>query len=450
MKPRSSLKISVSGVRGVVGESLTPQIAAKFAQAFGSYLGGGAIVVGRDTRPTGPMLQHAVTSGLMSVGCEVIEVGVCPTPTILFLVKQLRANGGVAITASHNPVEWNAMKFIGEGGLFLDAQEATEMLDVYHQSDFRIVSEARLRQPRSLSKPPESHLSRILSVVDVAAVRKRKPRVVIDCCNGAAAPYDAEFLKSLGCDATLINAEPTGVFARGPEPIPQNLEMLCAAVKQHKADVGLAQDPDGDRLAIVDEQGRPIGEDYTLAFGAKLVLSKKKGAVVCNLSTSRVVEDVAREAGCEVRYAKVGEINVTQELLHCGAVLGGEGSGGVIWPEVHPCRDSFVAIALVLELVSQSGKSVSQLVAELPSYEIVKDKLQSDAEQTRRILRRLRQEFADKKLSLVDGVRIDFERSWVNVRPSNTEPIVRITAEAPTREEAAKLAARFKAICQNA
>ena len=448
MRSRSSLKISVSGVRGVVGESLTPQIAATFAQAFGSYGGGGTIIVGRDTRPTGLMMQQAVTAGLISVGCEVVEVGICPTPTILFLVKQLGAAGGVAITASHNPVEWNAMKFIGAGGLFLNSNQATEMLDVYHQSDFRIVPESRLKPARSLANPVESHVAKILSLIDVAAIRKRKLRVVLDCCNGAAAPYDAEFLKSFGCDFVLINAEPTGIFARGAEPVPQNLGLLCDAVKRERADIGFAQDPDGDRLAIVDEQGRPIGEDYSLAFAAKYVLARKKGPVVMNLSTSRTVADVAAAAGCEVRLTKVGEINVTQELLDCGGVIGGEGSGGVIWPDLHPCRDSFTAMALVLALLAESGKSVSQLVAGLPRYEIVKDKVSGSGEQARRMLRHVREKFADRKMSLVDGIRIDFERAWVGLRPSNTEPIVRIVAEAPSREEAAKLVAEFKALCQ--
>lgn len=448
MKPRSSLKISVSGVRGVVGESLTPQIAATFAQAFGSYVGAGAIVVGRDTRPTGVMMQQAVTAGLISVGCEVIEVGVCPTPTILFLVKQLGAAGGVAITASHNPVEWNAMKFIGPGGLFLNSNQATEMLDVYHQSDFRIVAESRLRAPRTLPDPVQPHLDRILSLLDLAPIRHRKPRVVVDACNGAAAPFDAAFLQSLGCDAVLIHAEPTGVFARGAEPVTQNLGALCEAVKRERADVGFAQDPDGDRLAIVDEQGRPIGEDYSLALAAKYVLARRKGPVVMNLSTSRVVADVASAAGCEVRLTKVGEINVTQELLDCGGAIGGEGSGGVIWPDVHPCRDSFTTMALVLALLADTRQSVSELVAGLPRYEIVKDKIPGTGERAQRMLRHVRERFADKKVSLVDGVRIDFERSWVNLRPSNTEPIIRIVAEAPTRDEAARLVEELKATCQ--
>ena len=450
MKPRSSLKISVSGVRGVVGESLTPQIAATFAQAFGSYVGGGMIVVGRDTRPTGLMLQQAVTAGLISVGCEVVEVGICPTPTILFLVKQLGANGGVAITASHNPAEWNAMKFIGAGGLFLNAQQATEMLDVYHQSDFRLVPESRLHPPRTEQDPVAAHLEKIRSLTDVAAIRRRALRVVLDACNGAAAPFDAEFLESFGCEVTLIHSEPTGIFARGPEPVPQNLGELCDRVKRERADIGFAQDPDGDRLAIVDEQGRPIGEDYTLAFAARHVLARRKGKVVVNLSTSRVVEDVARAAGCEVLLTKVGEINVTQELLDCGGVIAGEGSGGVIWPEVHPCRDSFSAMALVMALLAESGKTVSQLVADLPRYEIVKDKVSASAEEGRQMLLLVREKCTGKRINLVDGVRIDFERSWVNLRPSNTEPIVRIVAEAPTREEAAKLVAEFKALCQRA
>lgn len=444
----STLKVGVSGVRGVVGESLTPQLAATFAQACGSYLGGGRILVGRDTRPSGPMLEHAVAAGLLSVGCQPAHTGVCPTPSLQVLVAERKAAGGIMISASHNPVQWNAMKFIGPRGLFLDEHQARELLDLYHQADFRLAAETDLKTAADEPDATKPHFDRVRSYLDVDAIRAARFRVAVDCVNGVGAVFSRPFLESLGCEAISICDVPDGRFARNAEPLPEHLGALGEAVRKHSCALGFAQDPDGDRLALVDETGAPIGEDYTLVLAVKHALQRKRGPVVINIATSRAVDDVAAAAGCEVIRTKVGEINVTQQMLSCGAAVGGEGSGGVILPEVHPCRDGFMAMGLTLELMARDRRPLSRIVADLPRYHIVKDKVLCSADQAPAALRTLREHYASQRISRLDGLRVDFTRSWLLVRPSNTEPIIRFTAEAPGVDEAQALIAEAKRIVE--
>jgi phosphomannomutase len=442
------LKVGISGVRGIVGETFTPQIAASFARAFGVFVGRGSVVVGRDTRPSGDMIEYAVVAGLQSVGCQPLLADVVPTPTIGFLTASLGARGGIAITASHNPAPWNALKFIGRDGRFLGRQRAGELLDVYHHGQFALVAEDAIPVAEDIPDPTGAHFARVLAYVDADAIRKRKFRVAVDACNGVGALHSRRFLEQLGCTVVLCHDMPTGIFEREPEPLPENLGALATLVKAHQCDVGFAQDPDGDRLALVDEHGHPIGEDLTIAFAVQDVLSRHdKGPVAIHLSTSRCVQDVAEKFGCAVTRTRIGEINVVEVMMSLGAPVGGEGNGGVIVPAIHPGRDSFTGMALTLELMVKEARTVSQLRDAIPHYALSKDKQRVHPEQIPEAMRRLRRLYEGKgaKVNLLDGVFAEFPGSWVHIRPSNTEPVIRFAAETPAREESARLVAEARA-----
>lgn len=443
------LKVGVSGVRGVVGESFTPQIAASFARAFASFVGHGSVLVGRDTRPSGYAIECAVVAGLQSAGATPIVGGVIPTPSACLMVPELGARGGIVITASHNPSQWNALKFIGPEGRFLTKHRADELYDIYHQGDFPLVAESDIHETAHLQNPMEVHVDRIFGYVDVDVIQKRKFRVALDCCNGVGAVYTRKFLELLGCEVVSCFDTPTGAFEREPEPIPQNLAALCSLTTRTGADIGFAQDPDGDRLAIVDEAGQPIGEDLTLAFVVRQVLDRHaRGPVAINLSTSMSVQKVAEERGSRVTRTKIGEINVVEGMLEIGAVAGGEGNGGAIVPAIHPCRDSFGAMALTLELLAMEGKKVSELRDEIPRYHVIKDKVRVQPGAGTFILRKLRKKYEHMKMNLLDGVYVEVKDGWLHVRASNTEPVLRVSAEAPTFEEATALVNDAKADIQ--
>jgi len=440
------LKVGISGVRGVVGASFTPQVAVAFARAFASFLGQGSVLVGRDTRPSGFATECAVVAGLQSSGCKPVLAGIVPTPTICMLVPLLGARGGIAITASHNPPQWNALKFVGPNGLFLSPQRANELFDIYHQGEFALVGEDGLPPVTTLEAPAEEHFNKIMQYVDASAVRARKFRVAVDCCNGVGALYTRAFLERLGCEVFTCFDTPTGAFEREPEPLPENLGTLGALVREHKCHVGFAQDPDGDRLAIVNEQGEPIGEDLTVAFAVQQVLDcHGKGPVAIHLSTSRSVAWVAEQRSCPVIRSKIGEINVVQALLAAGAVVGGEGNGGVVVPAIHPCRDSFTGMALVLELMAVTGKTVSELRAAIPRHYLVKDKVPVRGERVTSILRVVRRKYEHLKINLQDGVYVEIDDGWFHVRASNTEPVIRISAEARNPETARQIAQTVRA-----
>jgi phosphomannomutase len=439
---KEALKVGVSGVRGIVGDSFTPQIAAGFAQAFGTFVGQGAVLVGRDTRPSGSMIERAVIAGLQSVGCKPVLLGVAPTPTVLMLTKHVGARGGIAITASHNGVEWNALKFVDRRGLFLEDSKAQDLLDVYHQQDFPLVAEADIPRVTTRDYPVEFHFKRIMEYVDHKAIRARRFRVAVDGVNGVGALYSPFLLAQLlGCEVVPIHDTPSGVFERDPEPLPQHLTALKDAVKRYKCDIGFAQDPDGDRLAIVDENGGAIGEDLTVAFACRQVLeAHEKGPVVVNLSTSRAVEDVANAAGCGVTRTRIGETHVARAMMDLGAVVGGEHNGGVIIPRIHPCRDSFAAMAVILELMARTGRTISALRAETPEYVVVRRKLPSRPDKAPDALRELRRAYAERPMNFLDGIFIHFDSAWAHIRRSNTEPVIRVTIEAPDHARAAALA----------
>ena len=445
MKKRLSLKISISGVRGVVGDSLTPQLSASFAQAFGSYLGRGKVIVGQDARISGAMVKNAIYSGILSVGCQPVNIGICPIPSILILTKERKAIGGIAVTASHNPKDWNGLKFINGKGLFLNHSQIEEFLDIYHQGDFSLVKVENYKSLLYEKNPTNPHLRKLLNYLNVDLIRRKKFKVAADCCNGAGAVLMPQFLKALGCQMILINTTLDGAFAHHPEPIPENISKLSRIIKEKNADIGFVQDTDADRLAIVNEKGDPIGEELTLALAVKYILNKKPGPVVTNLSTTQAIDDIAGEHNSPVFRTKIGEINVVEEIINRKALIGGEGNGGVIFPEIHPCRDSFTAIGLTLEFMASSGKSISQLQEEIPKYYMIKDKIDGTSEQAYPMLRELKKKYSGKEqISTLDGLKINFRDAWIHIRPSNTESIIRIVAEAKSRDGVEMLLEKFK------
>jgi phosphomannomutase len=437
--------VSVSGVRGRVGEALTPEVVTKFAAGFGAWAlrrdpANRTIVLGRDSRVSGPMFHRAVVAALQSVGARVVDIGVVPTPTIQLAVEHHHAAGGLGITASHNPIEWNALKFIGPSGLFLDKDEGAAMRAVV-ESSFPRATWDRIGVVDGDEEAIQRHIDAVLALpfLDVEGIRARRFHVALDCVRGAGGLFMPRLLEALGCRVDAINLEPDGRFPREPEPIPENLGELEALVTRTGAAVGFAVDPDVDRLALVDDTGRAIGEDYTLALAARVVLAHREGNVVTNLSTSRIVDDVAERAGRRVVHAPVGEVNVATRMRTERAPIGGEGNGGVILTEMHLGRDAPIGTALVLQLLHETGKSLSAIVAEYPRYAIVKDKLRRPDAPLDSVYAALRKVFADAEPDTQDGLRLTWNDRWVHVRPSGTEPIVRVIAEAPSEREAQAL-----------
>jgi phosphomannomutase len=440
------LMVSVSGVRGRVGEALTPEIVAKFAAGFGAWAkkraGGGRakIVVGRDSRVSGPMFQPVVISALQSVGCDVILVDMAPTPTIQLAVEHHHAAGGLAITASHNPIEWNALKFIGPSGLFLDGSEAAEMRGIV-EGEIPRAKWDELGAIEIDSGAVDRHIDLALSLrfVDVEGIRAKRFKVALDCVRGAGGAFMPKLLERLGCQVSAINLETDGRFPRAPEPVAENLGDLEKLVRDSGAEVGFAVDPDVDRLALVSNEGKAIGEDYTLALAAKVVLRHREGGIVTNLSTSRIVDDIAKEQNRRVIRAPVGEVNVATRMRSEGAPVGGEGNGGVILTEVHLGRDAPIGAVLILQLLLEEKKSLSEIVASYPRYSIVKDKLDRPSAPLDAVYALLKKVFSDADVDTQDGLRLTWSDRWVHVRPSGTEPIVRVIAEAPSVAEAQQL-----------
>ncbi|HEV3470211.1 MAG TPA: phosphoglucosamine mutase [Pyrinomonadaceae bacterium] len=439
MRAIPTLKISISGVRGVVGESLTPALLVRFAQAFGTYAGPGTVCIGRDTRTSGEMVRQAVVAGLLSSGCRVVDLDVCPVPTVQLLVRERRARGGIAITASHNPAEWNALKFINSAGLFLNAGQARQLLDIYHQGEYRKVPGAEMRAVEPSAGAIDLHVKAVLDALGPLPAGPRRLRAAVDCCNGAGSVVAPRLIEALGAEVFAVNATPDGTFPRGAEPVPENLGALSEAVREHGCDVGFAQDMDADRLAVVTERGEAAGEEYTLVLAARRVLAREPGPVVANLSTTGALDSVAARFGCPVYRSKIGEANVAEEMARRGAVVGGEGNGGVIYPRINFARDSLVAMALVLHLLAETGRTVSELLGELPHPCMLKEKMVCRSDRIRAVLRALRDAYAPLPIDLSDGVKVTTPDGWLLVRGSNTEPIIRLVAEAETEARAREL-----------
>ena len=435
--PVHTLKISISGVRGVVGESLTPQLLVGFSQAFGCWVDGGVVIVGRDTRQTGEMVRSAVVGGLLATGCYVIDAGIVPVPTLLIAVKHQQADGGVAITASHNPEQWNALKFVRSDGVFLSSYQATELLDIYHQGQFALASVGELTELEFEHDAIERHINLVLKNVDVAAIKHHRPKVVVDACNGAGSVMTERLLTELGCDVTMIHDTPDGRFPHPPEPIPRNLGDLCQAVHDTGADIGFAQDADADRLAVVSEKGIAIGEEFSLAFACDAVAARTPGPIVVNVSTSRMIDDVARRHKVPIFHSKVGEINVVEGMIREGASIGGEGNGGVVYPPVHMCRDSMSGIAVILQGLVEHG-SVTAWTQRFPPGSIVKTTIECPSSRIQHALTATRRRYSDQKLDETEGVKVIWPDTgaWLHIRPSNTEPVIRVIAETDTEDEA--------------
>jgi phosphomannomutase len=447
----NTLMISVSGMRGHVGTDLTPELVARHAAALGAWVRltsaqRPAVVLGRDARTSGPMFAHAAFAGLMSVGVDVVDLGIVPTPTVQLAVEHHHAGAGLILTASHNPIEWNALKFVGPDGIFLDAADGERVRQLAEQGPPRMGWEG-IGEVRTDTEAIRRHLDAIvgLPLIDVTAIRKRRFHIALDCVRGAGATAMLPLLERLGCRVSGINLETDGRFPRAPEPVPENLGDLGELVRNTGADLGFAVDPDVDRLAVVDEKGRAIGEDYTLAFAVRAVLDGRSSAakapvVVVNLSTSLVVEDAARAGGAKFLRAPVGEANVARAIRDEGAVIGGEGNGGVMLPALHIGRDAPLGVALILHLLAANGVRVSDLVESSPRYTIVKAKGPRGPE-LRPLYDRLRRRFAEAEADERDGLRLSWPDRWLHVRPSGTEPIVRLIAEAPSPDAAEALIA---------
>ena len=423
--------LSISGLRGVIGNGLNPGYLTRFATAFGTMLNAGTVVVSRDGRPSGEMIRQSVTSALMATGCRVIDAGISTTPTCGVLVTHLAADGGLQITASHNPVQWNGLKPFSADGSVFNRELGERLIALIESGEFRYAGWDALGTVERHDDPAAPHIERVLKLVDPGAIRARSFKVVLDCNHASGAVATPRLLESLGCEVTVLGGTPDGQFEHTPEPLEQNLTGLCEAVREHGADAGFAQDPDADRLAIVDNNGRYIGEELTLALAADHVLARSSGVFVVNGSTSRVNADLAALHGCEFVRSHVGEANVTAMMRERGAVLGGEGNGGVIEPKVGYVRDSFVSMAYVLDGLAASDRTLADWADSLPSYTIVKDKLECPRERVDEACQALRSAFRDADPAEGDGLRLDWSDRWVQVRASNTEPIIRVIAEAP-------------------
>ena len=434
-----SLKIGPSGVRGVVGESLTPQLVTSFAAAFGTYCGAGPILIGTDTRRSGEMVKQAAIAGLLSVGCTPVDLGVVPVPSLMFHVRATGAFGGISVSGSHGPLAWNALRFIDSEGLALRANQAAELTDLYHQGFYPRVRAADMSDVRSDATSAARHIDAVTRAVDVERIRRRAFKVAIDPKGGAASNPTRRLLEALGCDVVAIHAGDGEPYPANAEPDEADLADLGDLVRRSGADIGFAQDADADRLAVVDEHGDPLGSDSTVVLVVQRWLARRAGPVVVNVETSRVVDDVAARCGCAVHRCRVGEANVVEAMKEHGAEVGGEGNGGAIVMPVNPCRDSFAAMAVILESVAVSGGSVGALRAQLPRYAIVRERLLCSARDLAPSLRLIRSAFGGERIDLTDGVKVTWPDRWLLARPSATEPVLRLTAEAPTDAEARSL-----------
>ena len=443
--------VTLSGLRGIAGSSLTPPVAARYALAFGRHLiqtrgPGPTVVIGRDGRPSGEVFQNSAAAALRQIGCRVHCLGVATTPGVAIMVDELGADGGIVITASHNPGQWNGMKLLGHDAVAPSAEQARSIIERFEAEP----------EPPAVSAEPESedhaildlHTERIIRHIDVAAIAGAQLKVVVDSVCGAGGPETARLLETLGLEPVHLHSEPTGIFPHTPEPTEQNLGGLCEAVRRHGADLGLAQDPDADRLALVDGGGRYIGEEYTLVLCSMRIFQRQSGSAVANLSTSRMIDDVAAAAGATVHRTPVGEAHVAARMKKLGAVIGGEGNGGVIWPAVGWVRDSLCGAALVLELLAVSGRSLADWVGQIKPYVILKDKVPIEPGLAERAFERLQARWPGAKVDRQDGLRLDLAEGWIHARASNTEPIFRLIVEADGQTTArSMMAAAREAVC---
>jgi phosphomannomutase len=436
---KSQLIVSVSGIRGIFGTDLTPALAETYAAALGTFLQGGKVVLGRDSRPSGIALRSAVQAGLTATGCDVVDIGIAPTPTVGLALRRLGAAGGIQISASHNPAEYNGLKLFGPQGSVLSAERGKQVQAIFQSGQVRPAEPQRAGKVTEDLSVLDWHHDRVRELIDPAPIRGQAFRVFLDANGGAGGPLGMRLLESLGCTVVPQGSVPDGIFAHPPEPTAENVQGIGPLIAQAKADIGCVLDPDADRLALLDETGRYIGEELTLALAVRFRLAQERGPVVINMSTSRLVEDIAAQFGCPCHRTAVGEANVVEKMRELSAVIGGEGNGGVIDPRVGGVRDPFIGMGLILSLMAQRGKKLSELVAELPVYHIVKDKYSLAPSRLPEVFALLAKRWPEAKVNRLDGLRLDWPDRWLHVRPSNTEPIVRVIAEAPARADAERL-----------
>ncbi len=440
-----TLMVSVSGIRGIVGDGLDPETIVKYTSAYADFIGNGKVVIGRDARITGEMVQSLVTGTLLAKGLDVVEIGICPTPTVQYTVKNLKAAGGIAISASHNPNQWNALKLLNNTGQFMTPDQNKQMLKFLDKSAKGYMGWDKVGKLTLYKEGLQKHVDDVLKLkyIDRAKIAARKFKVLADCVNGAGVYVIPDLLRSFGCEVIELNCEKTGIFPRLPEPLPENLTETMKAVLESKADLGVVVDPDVDRLVLITNEGQPFGEENTITQSVKFILSKEKGSAAVNLSTTRAVDDVAEAYGQKVFRSPVGEANVVIKMKEVNAIIGGEGSGGVIYPELHYGRDALVGIAITLQHLLEFGGTLSELKKSLPSYFIAKKKIALEKVQPDEIINMLIQKFKEEKINTDDGLRIDFPDHWVHFRKSNTEPIIRIITEAKGKKTSEELSEKY-------
>ena len=449
------LIISISGMRGLIGENLFPETAAAYGCAFGAFLkqryadaSKMTVAIGRDSRPSGQMIFSSVAAGLMAGGIDIVDLGICSTPGVGIMLRHLGCVGGVVITASHNPTQYNGIKFLLDNGIAPPKEAAQQIIQMYHDHQFTLTDALNCGKIAYNDQTHAVHVEKVLSIVRQETIAGKGFKVVLDSVNGAGGAGGKILLEALGCEVEAMNIEPTGVFAHTPEPTEENLVTLCEKVTESGAVVGFAQDPDADRLALVDENGVYIGEEFTLALAAKFVFSQMSGTAAANLSTSRMIDDITAAAGGSVIRTPVGEAHVAQAMVANNCVIGGEGNGGIIDLRVGPVRDSFVGMALILQLMADTGKSLSQLASEVGGYSIYKSKYPANKKQAGEIIEQAKTLFNDAKVNTSDGCRFDLEDGWIHIRTSNTEPIMRVIIETKSGEAAENYTKAVETICR--
>ncbi|MBC8357713.1 MAG: phosphoglucosamine mutase [Candidatus Aminicenantes bacterium] len=430
------LKIGISGVRGIVGETITPELVMNFACAFGTYINSKPVLMGRDTRISGPMLHSACISALTSTGCDVIDLGICPTPILQYMVKKLRAKGAISITAGHNDIKWNALIFINQEGTYLNTFQGEEVLDIYHLGKFAKASTDKLGRISSANNYSDVYFKNLSKFLDVQTIKKADLKVIIDPCNGAGAKSIDALSQHLNFELVSVNNEPNGFFPHDPEPRPRNAQQVASIIKVIKADVGFILNSDVSRVSLVAENGETLSEEYALPLIASHYLKKTPGAIITNFSTSKMIEDVAQYNNCTIIKTKVGQSHSIQTLIHEDAVMAGEGSGGIAIPEFQPTFDGFLTIGLILEIIAKRKKKISQLIKELPKYHIVKEKIYCPPTKVHSVVNGVKKLYPNQEINDSDGIRVDLDNGWVHIRASVTEPMIRIIAEDKSKEGA--------------
>lgn len=421
------LKISVSGIRGVYPSSLNPEVVYNFGLAYGNYLKENTVYVGRDTRISGETLKYAIISSLIATGKNIIDLDIAPTPFVEFFVEKDKKAGGIIITASHNPFEYNGIKFLSPKGTFLNEKEGEKLLEIYKERKF-VLSEIPGEVKFKIGLK-DKYFEEIYKRVDILKIKGNNFKIIVDVCQGVGSLYTKEFLEGLNCKVEILNEKPLGIFSHDPEPNKKTLKQLSQYIKEKKADIGFAQDPDGDRLAIVDGKGNIIGEEMVLAICIKNVLEKIKTPIVVNLSTSMVIDFIAKNFGVNVYRTKIGEVNVVEKMKKVKSLIGGEGNGGIIYAPVHYGRDSFVGMALILEYLAKEGKSLSEILSEFPQFFMKKEKYKVEFSKIKKIMEKIKKKYKNEKINLIDGIKIIRNDGWIHIRPSGTEPVLRLVVE---------------------